>query len=451
LLKQERQAWLVVAMLFATLAFIFGGTIATPGIFFAPLIRQFGWSHARVSLLASSVTLGTIPGSVAVGFLLERVDTRIPMVAGAALTAGSLLFASQADSYLPLLIAYFFAGFGVAMATLLPAALVVANWFQAKRGIAMGVAIAGVSAGGMIMVQVADTAIHVSGWRAAYAALALPVLLIVIPLVLLVVRTHPPDAFIQSSTSESELQAGGFVRGLEGFNLAEAIKVRSFWLIAVAGFVFAFTVYGILTQLVVYLLGVGYRPGVAAIALSLTLGLNGIGKVLFGFLADRIGARLALGLSFAIIASGIILLHVGSRETIGLATFLFVYGPAWGAPLMLLPLITMESLGLKHYPSLGGILRVAEGVGAVLGPVALGRIFDLTSSYRPAFGLCILCALVGATATLGCREFNSTEIIAGEIFSAAVTGNPLEVAATGDDLPPPHSDCEFPVSKIADT
>jgi hypothetical protein len=66
MLKRERQAWLIVAVLFAALAFIFGGTIATPGIFFAPLMREFGWSHARVSSLANSVTLGTIPGSVAV-------------------------------------------------------------------------------------------------------------------------------------------------------------------------------------------------------------------------------------------------------------------------------------------------------------------------------------------------------------------------------------------------
>jgi MFS family permease len=434
LLGQERQAWLVVAVLFAALAFIFGGTIATPGIFFASLIKQFGWSHARVSMLASSVTLGTIPGSVAVGFLLERVDTRIPMVAGAAVTAGSLLFASHADSYLPLLITYFFAGFGVAMATLLPATLVVANWFQAKRGIAMGVAIAGVSAGGMIMVQVAAMAIRTGGWRTAYAALALPILLIVIPLVLLVVRTRPPDAFIQGLTSETGPGADGHARSLEGFNLATAARARSFWLIAIAGFVFAFTVYGILTQLVVYLLGVGYRPGVAAMALSVTLGLNAPGKVLFGFAADRIGARLALALSFAIIASGIILL-IGSRETIGLALFLVVYGPAWGAPLMLLPLITIESLGLKHYPSLGGILRVAEAVGAMLGPVALGRIFDLTSSYRPAFGLCIVCAVVGAAATLGCEEFNSASLIANKIFSTAVNGSPIGVPSAGDDLP----------------
>jgi predicted MFS family arabinose efflux permease len=289
-------------------------------------------------------------GSLAAGFLLERYDTRSSMVAGAALTAGSLLFASQADSYLPFLISYFFAGFGVAMATLLPATLVVANWFQSKRGTAMGVAIAGVSVGGMIMVQVAAAVIQAGGWRATYTALALPVLLVVIPLVLLIVRTRPPEASVQGLSSEAGREDRVLAQDLEGLNLAEAIRTRSFWFIAVAGFLFHFTIYGILTQLVVYLLGVGYRPTVAAIVLSLTLGLNAMGKVLFGAVADRIGARLSLALSFSIIAGGIILL-LGSRETVGLTIFLLVYGPAWGAPLMLIPLITMESHGdgMSHH------------------------------------------------------------------------------------------------------
>jgi MFS family permease len=419
LLKQERQAWLIVAVLFATLAFIFGGTIATPGIFFAPLISEFSWSHARVSSLASAVTLGTIPGSVVVGFLLERVDVRVPMVAGAMLTGGSLLFSSQADSFFPLMLSYFFAGFGVAMATLIPAALVVANWFQAKRGMAMGVAIAGVSVGGMLMSQVAAAVIRAGGWRPAYATLALPMLLIVIPLVLLIVRTQPPDTSIRGLNSATGRKARAPAHDLEGFNLAAAIRVRSFWFVAIAGFLFAFTVYGILTQLVVYLLGVGYRPALAAIVLSLTLGLNGAGKVLFGVLADRIGARLSLALSLTMIGGGVFLL-ADAREAVGLAMFLLVYGPAWGAPLMLLPLITIESLGLKHYPSLGGVLRIAEAAGAVLGPVALGRIFDLSSSYRPAFALCAACAVVGVAATLGCQKFNPGSAVKSETLSAAV-------------------------------
>lgn len=420
MLKLERWAWLIVAVLFADVGFIFGGTVSTPGVFFAPLIREFGWSHARVSSLASAITLGTIPGSVAAGFLLERIESRLSIVAGATLTAGSLLFASHVNSYLALLIANFFAGFGVAMATLLPAAAVIANWFQARRGTAMGVAIAGVSAGGMIMVQVSTAVIRIHGWRVGYEALAVPILLVAIPLVLLVVRDQPTDPDPYSFGSDDRLQAQILVQNLAGFDLASAVGTRSFWLIGIAGFVFAFTVYGILTQLVVYLLGIGYRPAQAAIALSLTLGLNAVGKVVFGLVADRIGARLSLALSFAIMACGLILLF-DSREKVGLAIFLLIYGPAWGAPLMLLPLVTIESLGLKHYPSLGGILRVPEAIGAMLGPVALGRIFDLSRSYHRAFGLCVFCAIVGAMATLGCMEFSANVTIEAENLSAVGT------------------------------
>jgi MFS family permease len=416
MLKEDRRAWLIVAVLFAIGAFIFGGTLSTPGVFFAPLIKEFGWSHARVSSLASAITLGTIPGSIAAGFLLERIDARIPITSGASLTSASLLFASQANSYFPLLLSCFFAGLGVGMATLLPISLVIANWFREKRGIAMGVAIAGISAGGMVMVQLAAAAIRVGGWRAGYVALAVPILLIAVPLTVVVVRTRPPDPHGGVIKQSKEVLSNP--PELEGFSLAEAIRIRSFWLIAAATFLFAFTVYGILTQLVVYLIGIGYQPSTAAIVLALMLGFNAAGKVIFGIAADRVGARLAMAVSFAIIAGGIVLL-LCSREGFLLACFLAVYGPAWGAPLALIPLLTMESLGLKHYGSLGGILRIAEATGAVLGPLTLGLIFDLTNNYGPAFGLSILCAIVGILATLGCEKFRSAAIVAGEIVARA--------------------------------
>jgi len=127
MLKEDRRSWLIVAVLFAIGGFIFGGTVSTPGVFFAPLIKEFGWSRARVSSLASAITLGTIPGSIAAEFVLERMDARIPITSGAMLTAASLLFASQANSYFPLLLSCFFAGLGVGMATLLPISLVIAR------------------------------------------------------------------------------------------------------------------------------------------------------------------------------------------------------------------------------------------------------------------------------------------------------------------------------------
>jgi MFS family permease len=255
------------------------------------------------------------------------------------------------------------------------------------------------------MVQVVTVVIRLSGWRAAYVAIALPIVMIVIPIVALIIKTHPPG---HAPGSEVARAAQLVASEIDGFTLAEAVRTRSFWLVALAGFLFAFTVYGILTQLVVYLLGVGYRPATAAIVLSLTLGLNGMGKIVSGHVADRIGARLSLALSFALIAGGIILLF-GSRATGVLAGFLLIYGPVWGMPLVLVPLITIESLGLKHYGSLAGFVRASDAAGAVLGPITLGRIFDVTRSYNPAFGLCIVCALAGVAATLGCRLFKPSE------------------------------------------
>jgi MFS family permease len=149
------------------------------------------------------------------------------------------------------------------------------------------------------------------------------------------------------------------------------------------------------------------------------LGFNAAGKVGFGIVADRIGARVAMAVSFAIIACGIVLL-LCSREGLLLASFLAIYGPAWGsARFALIPLLTIESLGLKHYGLLGGTLRIADATGAVLGPLTIGRIFDLINSYRPAFALSIVCAIVGMLATLGCKKFSSTAIIADEIRAQA--------------------------------
>jgi MFS family permease len=163
---------------------------------------------------------------------LKKLTREFPITGGATLTAASLLFASQANSYFPLLLSCFLAGLGVGMATLLPISLVIADWFREKRGIAMGVAIAGVSAGGMVMVQVAAAAIRAGGWRAGYVALALPILLIAVPLTVIVVRTRPPDGARRAATMQPQEEALSNLPELEGFSLAEAVGMRSFWLVA---------------------------------------------------------------------------------------------------------------------------------------------------------------------------------------------------------------------------
>src|SRR5277367_1837815 len=126
--KRERQGWIIVASLFATLLLIFGSGYNTGSVFVPPLTKYFGWTRTRVSLLQSLLAVSAgICGPLA-GWLLDRIEARIVMVGGAVVAGCAWLLASRADSFSMLLVAYLLMGVGLTGATLLPAALVIANW-----------------------------------------------------------------------------------------------------------------------------------------------------------------------------------------------------------------------------------------------------------------------------------------------------------------------------------
>jgi MFS family permease len=250
----------------------------------------------------------------------------------------------------------------------------------------------------MVMTLVASRVILGWGWRAAYIALAAPMVLVVIPLVIVLVRSRPPGMQKLSVADASEV--------LEGFETYEAVRTRSFWMIVLANFCFAFTAAGAAIHMVAYLQGIGYSAGIAALAMSLLFGFAAIGKVVMGFVADRVTARIALAIDFALQAVGLALAFgVGS----GYVMFIFVplFGLTFAAPLMLLPLLVAESLGIKRYGVLGAMAGISQTFGAMVGPIVAGRIFDVTKSYSAAFELFIVVLIAGVGIAYACRPYAS--------------------------------------------
>jgi MFS family permease len=209
------------------------------------------------------------------------------------------------------------------------------------------------------------------GWRAAYITLAIPIVVVCIPMVLLLVRSHPPGVVRMSVAQGADVR--------EGFEAIEAIHTRSFWLIVIANFCFAFTAAGALIHMVAYLLGVGYKPSIAALAMSLIFGFGMLGKLIMGDLADRMTARKALALNFAIQCAG---LALAFAVVSGGMIFLFVpvYGLTFAAPMMLVPLVIAESLGLKRYGILSALTGLSQTSGMIVGPVVAGHIYDVTQA-----------------------------------------------------------------------
>jgi MFS family permease len=400
--KRERHGWVIVASLFVTLLVIFGSGYNTGSVFVPPLMKYFGWTRTKVSWLQSLLAVSAGFSGPLIGWLLDRIEARIVMIGGATVAGCAWILASRADSFPVLLVAYLMMGVGLSAGTLLPAALVIANWFGAKRGTAMGMAFAGTSFGGAVMAIVASHAIAWGGsWRTGYLTLAIPMLAVAIPLVLLVVKTRPDEAGETISVAQRSA-------ALPGFELSEASATRSFWMLCVGQFLYATLAAGVGLHFVPYMIGQGYKETFAAGLLSVVFLFTTMGKLGMGLAADRVSARVALTTNFIGAALGMILIFY-ARNPVIVYPFIAIYGLTLGAPLVLFPLLTADCLGLKRFGAIGGIIGTFNTLGAFVGPMMLGKIFDLSGSYSSAFEICFVLSILGAAATLACLPYETEQ------------------------------------------
>jgi MFS family permease len=391
--KQDRQAWVIAVALFVSLFFLWGGGYNTAPIFLAALLKAFGWSHARVAWITAGLSLAIgVTGPIA-GWLLDRLEAKIVMGAGAALAVLGLVCASRATGFNTLLVSVVVLGIGLGASTWLAASLVIANWFGEKRGTALGVATAGMEFGGMAMTFTVGNVIAVYGWRMGYFVVAVPALLVVLPLLLVFVRTRPATQVPQTVAERTN--------ALPGYEVGEALRTRAFWMLVVAQLSYGLAVGGTFHHLVAYLEGLGYAVRGATIVVSIVLGLAAVGKAAMGALGDRIGGKNALGLGFLIIATSVIVL-LGARQTGMIVLWLALAGIAGASPVALVPLVLTETLGLKRFGTLFGWMNLVITLGLFAGPLMVGLIADMSGGYTTAFELCSVIALVGAAASFLC-------------------------------------------------
>jgi MFS family permease len=385
----HRRGWVVVGTLFASLFFIVGSN-DTFGIFLTPLISEFGWSRAQVSLLFTGESLALGVSATLVGRLLDEIDARWVIGGGAILSGFCYLAATRVHSFAPMFVIFLLIGVGLAATAFLPASVVLSNWFDDNRGMAMGMAMAGEPIGASLLAILVSAAIAYGGWRFGFVAIALPMFVIVAPLALILLRSHPPD---RTRTLAEHRDT------LAGLEVRPALRTRSFWMLALAWLCWGYSFGGPFTHLVAYLTGLGYSPGRAALAFSVMMGFLAIGEFALGRTADRAGAKITVAMVFVFTALMQIIL-LGAANVAVLVIFVVGNGLVIETAQVILPMVLADSLGLKRFGSLTGLMWFPLCVGVALGPWVTGRIFDLIGSYTFAFELSAGTALVGAIATL---------------------------------------------------
>ena len=260
----------------------------------------------------------------------------------------------------------------------------VSTWFDARRGLALALVMAGVGAGAIVLPTAAQALISVYGWRIAYFALGGLVMLFGVPLTALFVRErrHEP-------THETPVRAG--------MTTAQGARTRAFWIIVATLFLGSIAVNGAITHLSPMLTDRGVPVAKAALAASVLGGASFFGRLMTGYLLDRlfgpwVGAALLVG-----VAAGILMLSTAS-SAFPVLTASALIGLGLGGEADITPYLLTRYFGLRSFSSLYGLTWTAYAIAGAIGPVLMGKAFDATGSYARL--LTILSGLVLTAALL---------------------------------------------------
>lgn len=401
--------WRVVAAAFLALFVAFGAMYAFAA-FFAELEREFTATRADVSLVFSLAgflyfTVGAVSGSLA-----DRAGTRPVVMAGFVLLAAGLLLASRAES---LHAVYAFYGLGVGLGVgfvYVPALGAVQRWFDRRRGLASGFAVAGIGAGTLAMPPLAGLLIAQAGWRDTYLLLA--ALVLVLGAVATALLEHSPE---KRGLPRDGLPTPTAQPPQAGYSLRAALRSRPFRLLYLAGVTTSFGMFIPFVHLAPYALdqGLSERFGVLLVGL---VGLGSmIGRFALGGTADRIGRRWGVGLMFVGMAA-MLLLWLAATGQLALIVFAVLFGTFYGGYVALIPALTADYFGSYRVAGIIGCLYTGVGIGTLFGPTLAGLAFDLAGSYT----IPIVAGVIANLVALACiaaieepRRFRATTQAAG--------------------------------------
>ncbi len=408
-MKQRRffYGWIIVGVSFINLAIIFGIWYSF-SVFFVAVLNEFGWSRASTAGVFSCFMLVHSASAVMVGGLLDKFGARLVIPAGSLVVALGLYAASRIHSLLEFYLWYgVVTPIGVCAVGFIAHSIVLPKWFARKRGLAIGIAMAGVGIGMQVIVPAAQYGIDHYGWRTAYCLLAALILVTIFPLNALLQRKNPsaigeiPDGLTPHSggNRNSETETGEreaiILHTPIAATILETLRTKQFWLLC-ATFIFTpLAVQGTLIHQVASVIDRGFTPVQGAFFFGLAGIIGSVGKILFGYLSDIIGREKAFTMGMGCAALGVVSLMILTPSTGWLLFgYAILFGLGYGS---IAPLFPARSADLFLGPNFGkimGILSLGGGIGGAAGVWLSGKIFDLTASYHVSFGISIAAIVI---------------------------------------------------------
>ena len=371
------------------------------GVFFKAIAADFGGSRLGVAIgLTVTSTVGAIVAPY-VGRALDKFPLRNVMGVGALFMAVGFLGLSFVQNELQFyLVLGLFIGFGASSMGNLATSKLVANWFDRRRGTALGIAAAGVSLSGVVMPYISAELIENFGWRQGFLAYSAFTFFVVVPLIFRLVISRPEDvgmrpdgAIVSAKTTDAGESAQASVVKPR---MLELFKDHNFRMIVLTFSLMFCCMSATLTHMIPRLTDFGYTLVEASLVMSICAGFGVVGKLSFGWLSDRFSVRKVMAVVITAQFSGQFLMYESlDYLTFAIGACLFGYGVGGVVPMH--GAVVGKTFGRDRFGVVLGLMRPAMFPIQILGVPFAGWIFDVTGSYDMAFqvflGLYLFAAL----------------------------------------------------------
>ena len=361
-------------------------TIFAFGVFVKPLQEEFGWTRGELSFAVTMTNFAVVVASPCLGLIIDKFGVRrvlIPSVILMGLTVASMTLLSANLWHFYLL--YFL--IPLLGAGTLPQSYsrVLIAWFSRRRGIALGISLAGFGVGAMLVPVFAQMMIEDHGWRMAYAGFAAAIFALALPMAVLVLKESPAEMGLEAdgdppAGTGADDDPAPVDAAAAGLSCPQAAKTHSFWLILVSFLLVGIGITSVLAHLVPMLIDRGVAPASAALCMSaLALGLIA-GRVLAGFLMDYFFAPYVAACFLLGLLAGIVILATGTAGALVFVAAVCV-GMATGSEISEIAYICSRYFGPRAFGLIYGLMFAAFQLGSMVGAPLMGLYYDKAGNY----------------------------------------------------------------------
>ena len=381
--------WLIAFIGLFILMITNGLTATAISVFDESLIDEFGWSRGELkfrdflnfAVVALFAPLG--------GLMLDRFGARRLLMLGCVVLASAYFAYSRLEGLMQMYAIHVAFALTLLTSGTMVVIVLVSSWFVEKRGLAIGIALLGTSAGSFVLPPLNAELIARIGWRQTFALEAL------FPLVVLVVVV----LFVRNSPAHYGRTALGVQQGAAdprtiGLDFGQAIRTRSFWAIGISGFLIYYSILALFSHMFLHMRDLGYEPRVAALALSVLSLVAMASKLGSGWLADRIDRHKVFMGCLAIMLAGVACLAT-LKAGAWVWTAVVLVAAGWGGLFTLYNMLTVNNFGLKAIGKINGSVSSMESFGGGLGIWLTGKLFDDFGSYQVPFLVLLGCVAAG--------------------------------------------------------